>query len=125
MSQLTPKDLTPGAYWYIVPGRPAAICEKRDGEDFVRFTNGGRQSWIKPGEEFDGPIHSPSQRFELGQEVTITGAVMGFVVWHDGEKPGGGKPQLYQHYDDAVKHAAEYLPGKTQITPIVMPTMKL
>lgn len=59
MSQTSPKDLQPGAYWYVVPGRVPAICEKREGEDFVRFTNGSYQRWIKPGERFDGPLPAP------------------------------------------------------------------
>ncbi|WP_146139380.1 hypothetical protein [Simplicispira suum] len=56
-----PSDLAPGVYWYVVPARPAEICEKRDGEDFVRFTNGGRQSWVRDGEGFIGPLFSPSK----------------------------------------------------------------
>lgn len=55
----SPKDLAPGAYWYVVPGKAAVICEKRPGEDYVRFTNGGHQSWVKPEERFDGPLPPP------------------------------------------------------------------
>lgn len=58
---VAPKDLVSGAYWYVVPGVNPRICEKRDGEDFVRFTNGSHQSWVKPGERFDGPIQLPAQ----------------------------------------------------------------
>lgn len=65
------------------------------------------------------------KRYVLGEEVAVKGKVMGCIVWHDGEQPGGGKPQLYQHYEDAEKHAADYLPGTTQITPIVKPAKKL
>lgn len=60
-SPLTPKDLTPGVYWYVVPGKAPAICEKRENEEFVRFTNGSHQSWVKSEERFDGPIQPPAQ----------------------------------------------------------------
>jgi len=50
LTQPTPKDLAPGAYWYVVPGKTPAICEKRAGEDYVRFTNGSFQRWVKPDE---------------------------------------------------------------------------
>jgi len=56
----SPKALVPGVYWYLVPGKEPAICEKREGEDFVRFTNGGRQSWAREGERFVGPLTPPS-----------------------------------------------------------------
>lgn len=55
-----PKDLAPGAYWYVVPGKAPVICEKRDGEDHVRFTNGSYQRWVRGGERFDGPIQPPA-----------------------------------------------------------------
>ena len=54
-----PSALEPGAYWYCVPGMTAQICEKRDGEHFVRFTSGGQQSWIRDGECFVGPLEVP------------------------------------------------------------------
>ena len=31
----SPKTLSPGAYWYLVPGKDPVICEKREGESFV------------------------------------------------------------------------------------------
>ncbi len=55
-----PRKLRPGVYWYLVPGKPPQICEKREGEDFVRFTNCGRQPWIREGEAFMGPIDQPT-----------------------------------------------------------------
>lgn len=54
------RSLSPGVYWYMVPGKPADICEKREGENFVRFTNGSQQSWLRDGESFIGPLISPS-----------------------------------------------------------------
>lgn len=54
-----PKTLEPGAYWYLVPGKDPVICEKREGEAFVRFTNGGRQDWARDGESFVGPLAVP------------------------------------------------------------------
>lgn len=56
----TPKQLAPGAYWYVVPGQEPRICEKREGEGFVRFTNGARQSWIRDNERFVGPLSAPT-----------------------------------------------------------------
>lgn len=56
----SPQQLAPGAYWYVVPGKEPAICEKREGEDFVRFTNGSRQSWAREGERFVGPLQAPT-----------------------------------------------------------------
>ena len=56
----SPHTLTPGAYWYVVPGKEPAICEKREGEDFVRFTNGSRQSWAREDEHFVGPLPAPT-----------------------------------------------------------------
>jgi hypothetical protein len=60
MAANTLKTLAPGVYWYIVPSKSPEICEKRDGEDFVRFTNGSRQSWVREGERFEGPLIAPS-----------------------------------------------------------------
>lgn len=54
-----PSELPKGAFWYVVPGKEPIICEKRDGEAFVRFTNGSRQSWVRDGECFHGPIPIP------------------------------------------------------------------
>ena len=56
-----PSTLAEGVYWYVVPGQCPTICEKRSGEDFVRFTNGGRQSWSKEDEVFIGPLSTPEQ----------------------------------------------------------------
>lgn len=55
----SPKTLSPGAYWYLVPGKDPVICEKREGEAFVRFTNGSRQDWARDGESFVGPLAMP------------------------------------------------------------------
>lgn len=76
MTQLAPKDLASGAYWYIVPGKPATICEKREGEDYVRFTNSCYQRWVKPGERFDGPIQAPDSWTGFGQADSPSGAQM-------------------------------------------------
>lgn len=57
--EVKPEDLAPGVYWYMVPGKPAEICEKREGEAFARFINGRHQSWIRPGESFVGPVPTP------------------------------------------------------------------
>ena len=65
----TPKTLEPGAYWYVAPGEAPKICEKRDGEDYVRFTNGGRQSWVREGDSFVGPLMSPAQLEQLAFAV--------------------------------------------------------
>lgn len=54
-----PAQLQPGAYWYIAVGEAPRICEKREGEDFVRFTNGGRQSWVRDHDRFVGPLPPP------------------------------------------------------------------
>ncbi len=54
-----PKELLPGAYWYISLDGSFVICEKRESEDFVRFTNGSRQSWGRAGESFYGPLPTP------------------------------------------------------------------
>lgn len=59
MSAHDPKSLLPGIYWYIAPGKKPVICERRIDENFVRFTDGGRQSWIGPDDRFDGPIFPP------------------------------------------------------------------
>jgi len=54
-----PKNLSPGAYWYVASEQQPIICEKREGEDFVRFTNGSRQSRIRTGANFIGPLPAP------------------------------------------------------------------
>ncbi|MBV7542214.1 hypothetical protein [Acidovorax sp. sic0104] len=59
MPNTDPKKLACGAYWYVVPGKDPEICEKRDGEAFVRFTNGSRQDWARDGENFIGPLARP------------------------------------------------------------------
>lgn len=56
----SPQHLAPGAYWYMVPGKAPVICEKREGEGFVRFTNGSRQSWAREDERFVGPLQAPA-----------------------------------------------------------------
>ncbi|MCC8397327.1 hypothetical protein LJ656_32650 [Paraburkholderia sp. MMS20-SJTR3] len=56
-----PKTLSPGAYWYVAPGKAPTICEKRDGEDFVRFTNGSHQTWTHDGARFVGPLVAPTE----------------------------------------------------------------
>lgn len=61
--EVKPGDLATGVYWYMVPGKPAEICEKRDGEAHVRFINGRHQSWIRPGESFVGPVPAPRAEF--------------------------------------------------------------
>lgn len=50
-----------GFYWYL-PSRPPAdpiVVEKRDGEDFIRFTSGAHQRWAHHRDRFVGPIESP------------------------------------------------------------------
>jgi hypothetical protein len=54
-----PAQLEPGAYWYLTGGNEAVICEKRAGEDFVRFTNCGRQTWVREVDRFVGPLAVP------------------------------------------------------------------
>jgi hypothetical protein len=60
VAPVKPKELPPGVYWYVVPDDAAQICEKRADEDFVRFTNGARQTWVREGERFEGPLQPPS-----------------------------------------------------------------
>lgn len=55
-----PEELAAGIYWYVSPGRGARICEKKDGDPWVGFTNGAHQSWILPGEYFLGPLQKPA-----------------------------------------------------------------
>lgn len=57
--RVKPADLAPGIYWYMVPGKPAEICERRDAEKHVRFLNGSHQTWIRDGESFVGPVLPP------------------------------------------------------------------
>ena len=52
--------LAAGAYWYVECGKAPVICEKRAGEAFIRFTNGGRQSWCREDDRFEGPLPSPA-----------------------------------------------------------------
>lgn len=61
--------LAAGAYWYTEAGKGPVICEKRQGEAFVRFTNGGRQSWCREGDRFDGPLPSPARTAGVPAEV--------------------------------------------------------
>lgn len=51
--------LAPGVYWYQEKTGSVEICEKREGEHFVRFTNGSGQSWIHEGARFLGPLQKP------------------------------------------------------------------
>lgn len=44
-----PSELPKGAFWYVVPGKEPMICEKRDGEAFVRFTNAREAPEFSPG----------------------------------------------------------------------------
>ncbi|WOB11298.1 hypothetical protein [Piscinibacter gummiphilus] len=52
--------LAAGAYWYVETGKAPVICEKRAGEAFIRFTNGGRQSWCREDDRFEGPLPPPA-----------------------------------------------------------------
>ena len=52
----------PERYW---PKRNSNIVES----DFVRFTNGGRQTWVRNGEGFVGPLFSPSRVSEAAVEM--------------------------------------------------------
>lgn len=58
-TKVEPSKLDAGAYWYIAAGKRPVICEKRQGEEFVRFTNGSRQSWIGADDWFVGPLQEP------------------------------------------------------------------
>ena len=72
----TPKTLAPGAYWYVVPSKAPEICAKREGEDFVRFTNGSRQSWARDGERFVGPLAEPTDANRIGAPVARVTAAL-------------------------------------------------
>lgn len=75
-----PAMLPVGFYWYFETDRQPVVVEKREPEDFVRFTNGAHQSWIRDGERFIGPI-SPAVglRYQL-QELTQLGrAMLGWI----------------------------------------------
>lgn len=48
-------DLPPGVYWLIHPQNPEQLCEKREGEVFVRFTNGSQMTYTSKDHSFFGP----------------------------------------------------------------------
>lgn len=52
-------QLTPGFYWFFEANKVPVIVEKREGEAFVRFTSGGRQSWVRESDRFEGPLQVP------------------------------------------------------------------
>ncbi len=58
-----PKLLAPGAYWCLEPGIKPLICEKRESEDFVRFTNGSRLGWPRANARFLGPLPVPKHDY--------------------------------------------------------------
>lgn len=62
-AQLTgaPATIAPGFYWYLRKAAPAIVVEKREGEAFVRLTNGTHQTWLGEGEAFMGPLQAPTQ----------------------------------------------------------------
>lgn len=76
MTTTSTKSLAPGIYWYVVPGKQCVICEKRDDEDYVRFTSGGRQLRIRNGERLEGPIQAPVGRSGVGLDDSPSGAKM-------------------------------------------------
>lgn len=55
-----PDQLPPGFYWYFEEKSNPVVVEKRATENFVRFTNGRHQSWIRAGEKFVGPLEVPA-----------------------------------------------------------------
>lgn len=61
-----PGDLPAGFFWYHETDRRPVVIEKRDSENFVRFTSGQRQEWIRAGEHFVGPLP-----FNLDAQVTL------------------------------------------------------
>lgn len=53
-----------GFYWFT-PGKSGGaktggVVEKRDGEGFVRFTDGGHLSWAVEGDRYEGPLEPPA-----------------------------------------------------------------
>jgi hypothetical protein len=52
------KSLEKGFYWYT-DSKDSIVVEKRDGEDFVRFTSGGRLSYSRNSDKFVGPLVKP------------------------------------------------------------------
>lgn len=55
-----PKLLAHGVYWYVEPGKDAKICEKREGEDSLRFMNGSRQTWVGDDATIVWPLEPPN-----------------------------------------------------------------
>jgi len=53
-------QLEPGFYWYLAIDRPPLVCEKRDGETFLRFTNDSHQSWLGKQDQVVGPLRAPT-----------------------------------------------------------------
>ena len=58
-----PKMLAPGVYWCLESGIKPLICEKRESENFVRFTNGSHLSWPRESARFLGPLPVPKHDF--------------------------------------------------------------
>jgi hypothetical protein len=63
-----PADLEPGYYWFFEDSKDGVVVEKRDGESFVRFTNGRHASWAGNDDKFYGPLPTPSLE-ELCQSI--------------------------------------------------------
>lgn len=56
-----------GFYWYS-PGQGSlyrGVCERREGEDFVRMPDGVRVAAVSPGDRFFGPIQPPDEKWTL------------------------------------------------------------
>lgn len=66
------EKLVAGFYWYLVPGKPPVICEKKDAEHLIFFTNGAHQAWIRRGDRLEDPLGSrPWRAMALGLRIPI------------------------------------------------------
>lgn len=107
----------PGFYWYI-PGalppvksgnrpteRAAGICELREGENVVRFTDGSRQGWAHPQDQFFGPLQPPNTQWTAywrdGRKSLLVGETIE-VAFRDAGYGGGalGALDFYARGDD-------------------------
>lgn len=87
-----PADLPAGFYWYFETDKQPVVVEKREPEDFVRFTNGQRQTWIRDGERFVGPIPPAAGLEQQIRELRQLGRAM--LEWIDAVPTGIELPPM-------------------------------
>lgn len=81
-----------GFFWFspLSGGPRRGACEKRDGESFVRFTDGERMSSVAEGDRFFGPMLAPDKKWTLYWRNGMRQVIEGEDPWQAMANAGMG-----------------------------------